>query len=351
MSDERGIPWAGERLVPKQMNIEITAACNLKCKFCPRPLDVHTHMDPELYKSIVDRVAIEMPDVSIVPYLNGEPLLHPDYAELIKYTTAAGLRVYFTTNGTIWNDELFEHCTERNSFYQVIVSLDGIPEACSRSIEIARPGTDRKTVVGNIERLGRLKMAKGNHMDLAVKIVRRGQDWEEIERYVDYWLRKPYIDYVCIGDTLLDYNEESMRIYPCQYSDNMFMLVKADGRLAACAYGLEMTNNPDYGLGWLDKTTPLLDLYNSPAYQEFWDNQRKGVFTEPCSHCTFAFTGYGFSGTVRFRNPELMQDELYFHRDYYNSFFSKKHQEKPVDYYLTAGRVDEYPDDITAKGL
>ena len=44
-------------VIPRQVDIEVTAACNLRCKFCPRPLDVSGHMDPELYKSIIDHFA------------------------------------------------------------------------------------------------------------------------------------------------------------------------------------------------------------------------------------------------------------------------------------------------------
>lgn len=343
MSDERGIPWADETdmLKPKQIDIEVTAACNLKCKFCPRPLDVNTHMDPDLYKSIIDRAAVELPKATIVPWLNGEPLMHPDYAELIEYTTAAKLRAYITTNGMFWNERLFQHITERNSLYQIIFSLDGLPCSYSRSIEIARPGTDREKVLDTIQQFGALKTAKGHNIDMAVKIVRRGQDWGEIEQFIDYWLASDYVDYVCVGDALVERNDESMRIFPCQYSDNNFMVIKYDGRLTTCAYNPEMTNDPAYALGRMDKTTPLLELYNSPAYQEFRYNQRRGVFPEPCKHCGFSYTGYGFTGMVRLRDHHLTQEPLYFHRDYYNSFFSKVHKEKPDSYYLQQGKGDD----------
>lgn len=331
---------SNEWVVPKQVDIEVTAACNLRCKFCPRPLDVSGHMDPALFYSIIDRIAEEMPRASVVPWLNGEPLLHPEYNKFIRYITDRNLRAYITTNGTIWDPDLFDHITDDNSLYQIIFSLDGLPHLYSKSIEIARPGTKRVKVLNTIHDFGLLKMEKGNHINMAVKIVRRGQDWGEIEKYIGFWLEHEFVDYVCVGDALVDYNEQSMRIFPCQYSDPNFMVIKWDGRLAFCAYNDAMTNEPENSPGTVDLDTPLLDLYNNEVYRKFREDQGNGVFRDPCKHCGFAYTGFGFEGTVEFRDPKVLPGQrIYYHRDYYNQFFSLTKDWKPKQYYLDQGRV------------
>ena len=320
-----------EILIPKQVDIETTSICNLKCKYCPTLSgDAKAmHMKYDLFTSIIDRVDFK---TTIVPWLNGEPLLHPRYYEMIKYITDRDLPCYITTNGTIWNEELFQHITDGTSCYQIIFSLDGIWDEKSRSIEKARPGSNREEIKKNIDRFLALYVKKGKKLNVALKICRRGQDYEEIENYISYWLNMG-IDYVCVGSALIDDKVDEMRIYPCQYSDNNFMVIKSDGRVALCAYNDEMTNWDRQAVGMLDKETPLLDIYNNSKYREFRKLQRVGIFRGPCKTCGFAYTGTGFEGVVHFRDDKLIQKDIYYHQDYYNQFFSLKEDWKHPRYY------------------
>lgn len=320
-----------EKLKPKMIIIEPTSRCNLKCKFCPSVEDnapKGINIDVDFFKSIIDRAAIEFPGVSLVPWLNGEPLLHPRYTEMMKYIASKNLKYYITTNGTIWNEELFQHLTDPDSTcYQVIVSLDGLYE---QSAKAARPGTDFKKVTDTIERLMQLKKDKKSKMDLAVKICRRGQDYEEVEDYVEYWIKKG-IDYVCVGNALTEINETSMRHYPCQYSDNNFMEVRADGHMIVCSYNEGCVNDYKLSPGFLNSTESLLEAYNNKKYTEFRTNQANGIFNDPCDKCGFAYTGKGFYGKVKLRSSDL--PELWYHSDYYNHFYSLTKNWKDEKFY------------------
>jgi len=312
----------------KQVDIEVTSACNLKCRFCPGLGTKPQHMDVDLYKSIIDR--IDFP-TTVVPWLNGEPLLHPKYLELIKYTDEAGLRYYITTNGMVFKKDLFDYIMRKDSnCYQIIISLDGIPG--SKSIELARPGSDAMKVLETIAYLNHQR-PKGSTLDIAVKICRRGQDWQEIEEYISYWLERG-IDFVIVGDQLVEENNpEGFRRSPCQYSDNNFMVIKVDGRVVRCAYNTEATNNHDYTMGDVNNDLPLLEIYNNSWFQKFREDQAEGIFHGPCKTCGFPYTGEGFEGEIKFRNKNLTQKKIYFHRDYYNSFFSYKKKRKKREYY------------------
>lgn len=327
-------------LHPKQIDIEVTSHCNLQCKLCPAWTGNAQvgHMDPALFYSIVDRAAAECPEVTIVPWLNGEPLMHPEYFNFIKYLDSKRLRSYITTNGSFWNQELFDHITSEETYvYQLIFSLDGLPSRRSKSIEIARPGSNRKKILDNIEEFIQLKRWKKSELDVCLKICRRGQDWEEIEEYIAYWLSHG-ADFVCVGDALERLNPDSMRMFPCQYSDNNFMVIKYDGRMVRCAYNDAATNDLNYTMARVEVgDNPLLDYYNNEAMREFRHAQRNGVYPPPCDSCGFAYTGYGLEGTIRFRNRELQlpfgERPIFWHRDYYNQFFSLKKKIKPDDYY------------------
>lgn len=334
-----------EELIPQQLDLEVSAQCNLRCKLCPilhegAPTGL---MDFEFWKSIVERVAQDprLANMSIVNWLNGEPLLHPHYGEMCEILNSLGLRYYVTTNGTLWNQRVFEALTARGSTcYQIIFSLDGLPVPESRSIEIARPGSTREKVLRTLGEFISLARKNEAKLDIAVKAVQRGQDWEEIEKYIAHFLLMPGISYVCIGKPLAALNEESMRVYPCQYSDNKFMVVRYDGTLVRCAYNHRAHNLAEGSFGILDRETPLVEAYNNPAYQAFRAEQRGGVFSGPCAECGFAYTGSGYRGEVRFEHGELAGRTVYFREDYYNKFYSlTPPRRKPESYYAPTERT------------
>jgi radical SAM protein with 4Fe4S-binding SPASM domain len=321
-----------KQIKPLQVDIEVSSRCNLRCKGCPinYQSDRGRFMDLDLFKSIVDRINW---DCTLVPWLNGEPLLHPDYTEMIKYITKADKRAYITTNGMQWNEELFQHITEPNSIYQIIFSLDGLPHEFSRSIELARPGSNRKTILGTIERFLELREKKGKYIDVAVKICERGQDYEEIENYIYYWLKRG-VSYVCVGKMLDAVNDSEMRIYPCRYSDNMFMVIRVDGEVVACSYHPVAHNENYFGFGNVRNDTPLLEIYNNEKMQKFREDQKQGIFRGPCRNCGFAYTGDGFKGMVKFRNAERKEmGWVSVHYDYYNTFYSLRPSLKPDQFY------------------
>jgi MoaA/NifB/PqqE/SkfB family radical SAM enzyme len=297
---------------------------------CPINSDEQTgagvFMDPAFFKSIIDRIDFK---TVVIPWMNGEPLMHPRIAELFAYISAAGHPWYVTTNGHFWNDAVFEHITDGDSTcYQVIVSIDGLPG--SESITGARPGSNPRKVVETIGRLLELKNRKGSSVDIAVKAVQRGQDWGELEEYTLYWLDQG-VDYVCIGRMLEQETSVPMRREPCQYFDNNFMVIRHDGELVLCAYNDRVVNDGENPVATLDATTPLLEAYNAHAYQRYRDMQNRGVYPGPCENCGFAYTGQGLTGEVAFRRDPGKR--IYYRNDYYNTMMSYKDRGKSAAYY------------------
>lgn len=326
-------------LIPKNVILETAAVCNLRCKGCmineqDRRGMKGGFMDPDLFKSIIDR--IDFPTV-VIPWCTGEPLMHPQYAELVKYVSAKGHRQYITTNGHFWNEELFQHITDPDSTcYQIIFSLDGTNPRTARA---ARPGTDFDKVMDTIHRFRVLELRKGSSIDVAVKLCQRGQDWSEVEGFIQRWLGTLGISYVCEGRMLGQDNEESMRTSPCQYFDNNFMVIRHDGTLVLCAYNDRVVNGGENPVKKLEPTDNLLEVYNSEAYEQYRRAQNVGNYPGPCATCGFAYTGQGYEGVVYFRNDP--NTPVYTHRDYYNTTFSLTRKIKDPLYYTQGASLDE----------
>jgi hypothetical protein len=282
-------------------------------------------MSFEYFKSVVDRNTF---GATIMPYMNNEPLLHPDITRMMEYVISKGQRCYITTNGTIWNEDLFKLITEKNSFYQIIFSLDGL---WNNTIEKCRPGSNKYILLNYIERFKKLKEEKGNNLDMCLKICRRGQDWEEIENFIYFWL-KDEIDYICIGNMLNQVGIE-VRKYPCQYFDDKFLLIKANKHIVPCMYNTIVYFVNYFNIGKLNETENLIDAYNRPVLQKLREDQNNGIFHGPCKSCNSAYTGQGFRAQYEFNDPGKKEiGTLYGSYDYYNMTFSLKDKPMGVQY-------------------
>jgi len=88
-------------ILPRNVFIEVTNRCNLRCETCPR-----TYATTELPKdlSLEEFVAIaeQFPEMErAVLHGIGEPLLNAQLAEMIRYLKGRGVTVLFNSNGTL----------------------------------------------------------------------------------------------------------------------------------------------------------------------------------------------------------------------------------------------------------
>lgn len=102
--------------VPFLIFLDPSDVCNFQCKFCPtgnRELikQVNRHprlMDFDLYKKVIDDLCeFSMPVKVLRLYKDGEPLLHPRFADMVRYAkeTKCALQVDTTTNASLLSPE------------------------------------------------------------------------------------------------------------------------------------------------------------------------------------------------------------------------------------------------------
>jgi MoaA/NifB/PqqE/SkfB family radical SAM enzyme len=102
---------------PFIINVDPSDMCNFQCKFCPtgdRALMKKTPgrnfgtMDFQLFKKIVDDICeFDEPIKVLRLYKDGEPMLNPHFAEMVKYAKESGCcnRVDTTTNASLLTHE------------------------------------------------------------------------------------------------------------------------------------------------------------------------------------------------------------------------------------------------------
>ena len=79
--------------------LEITNVCNLSCSFCPGTKRMPKFMSPEEFRLLASKLRGYTEYLYF--HLMGEPLLHPDFQELLEIAAVLRFRVMITTNGTL----------------------------------------------------------------------------------------------------------------------------------------------------------------------------------------------------------------------------------------------------------
>lgn len=146
--------------LPKWVFIQLLEHCNLRCRMCYEWGDNGAYLarpalrrlDVEVIKKIIEDCRPARPRYDLY---GGEPLLYPQFAEVLRAIRLAGSEVQLPTNGTLLakNAEvLVEHGATR-----IWVSLDGPPEINDRQ---RGAGVFARAVEG-IDRIHALRQQRG----------------------------------------------------------------------------------------------------------------------------------------------------------------------------------------------
>lgn len=106
----------------------VTRSCNLKCMHC------YANSENKKYEGELDtaealRLIDEMAEmkVPVILFSGGEPLARPDIFQLADYAIGKGIRITFSTNGTLIDEAAARRIKELGVGY-VGISLDGVGE-------------------------------------------------------------------------------------------------------------------------------------------------------------------------------------------------------------------------------
>lgn len=139
-------------------SVEPTNRCNLACNECPtgnqtlsRPTG---NISKQLYNHVIDE--IKSYAVWLQLFFQGEPFLHPDITNMIKYANKRKIYTSISTNGHFLNKETCNKLID-NGLNRLIISLDGASEAVYTKYR--RKG-DFNKVIGGIKNLVETKNKK-----------------------------------------------------------------------------------------------------------------------------------------------------------------------------------------------
>lgn len=113
----------------KLVFLEVTNYCNFRCSFCPQAISTRKpeHMDTELAKDLIGQLYEIGYRDNLYFHLLGEPFLHPDIFEIVKFASKRIPRSILFTNGSLLTEENIESAFAACPF-ELMVSMQLIDE-------------------------------------------------------------------------------------------------------------------------------------------------------------------------------------------------------------------------------
>ena len=112
--------------MPLALSFEPTTSCNLRCPECPSGLRSFTRptgmLPADLFRKTIDEVASRL--WYLIFYFQGEPYLHPQFLELVKYAADKGIYTATSTNAHYLGDDNARRTVD-SGLDRLIISLDG----------------------------------------------------------------------------------------------------------------------------------------------------------------------------------------------------------------------------------
>lgn len=290
---------------PKRITLELTSRCNISCVFCPRKLlrGKQGDLDVGLAKRLIDEMAEHLP-VTLVPFFRGEPLLHPDWFEILYYAKEKGIGpIQLTSNGILLDEQNIEKILDLEIDF-ISFSLDTVDKEL---YERTRRGGNYDEVVANIKQLIYRKQARGLvKPEIQVSAVETDEHKKGMDAFISYW--QPQVDRVRVyvehsQDGNLGKIDKKLPIMerrlPCHkvFTD---LVIYWNGKTALCNH--DWTRKTKLAIGDLNDSS-IASVWTSIVYGEIREMHRKGKMegVEPCNTCDhwkMYYIDEGFLGRV-----------------------------------------------------
>lgn len=283
---------------PINVDIEVTAACNLKCPMCLFAMErtkggasavKSGFMSWELYKKIVDEAAaIGVSAIKLV--WRGEPLLHPDIVKMIQYAKKCGiLDVIINTNAVCLNDELARDLISAG-LDKIIFSVDSIDKDEYEQIRI---GAKFEEVIENIKNFCEINKELGHPVLTRVQRVKMENTDEKQTDFEKFFSEivdvTAYDECVLYGEELKELKEKFDK-YPLFRCSQLWqrIIISWNGKCFMCCED----GREEYEIGNINDES-LHDIWVGERleYARKLHRENKWYMLDRCNNCAYPYMG------------------------------------------------------------
>ncbi len=163
--------------LPISISFEPTTSCNLRCPECPSGLRSFTRetgmLDPGFFRQTIDELYKDI--LYLTFYFQGEPFLHPQFSEMVKYASEKKIYTATSTNAHFLNDETAKKIVE-SGLDRLIISIDGTTQETYEQYRVG--GSLEKVLAGtkNVVKWKRQLKSKTPHLIFQFLVVRHNEN-------------------------------------------------------------------------------------------------------------------------------------------------------------------------------
>lgn len=137
---------------PLFATINVTGVCNLKCSYCFFQPRLEKHMPLDAFIRIVNELVHD--NVFFINISGGEPFMHPQISEMLKYAHQKFFHVVLLTNGTLIREShinTISDILEQKGTFPIQISLDSIDNQINKETRCSA-----RRILKNIRRLANI---------------------------------------------------------------------------------------------------------------------------------------------------------------------------------------------------
>ncbi|OQY10902.1 MAG: hypothetical protein B6I29_00410 [Marinitoga sp. 4572_148] len=176
-----------KNVFPEVVLIDNISYCNLKCFMCP-----HKNMKRkpgimswDLYKKIIDEIAVENPSARVWITFFGEGLMLRDLDERISYAKSKGLKdVVLNSNGNLLNEKWAERLIKAG-LDVMYVGIDAFEKDTYEKIRVK--GNLNNVVKGVLKYKELLDKIGTENQKIFVQFVEMPENEKELEKFIKFW--------------------------------------------------------------------------------------------------------------------------------------------------------------------
>ena len=290
--------------LPISISFEPTTSCNLRCTECPSGLRSFSRPTGMLHEKLFEKTINELQGtlMYLLFYFQGEPFLHTQFLEMVKYASEKKIYTATSTNAHFLTDEVARKTVE-SGLDRLIISIDGTTQETYQSYRVG--GKLEKVIEGtkNIIKWKKALKSRTPHVVFQFLVVKPNE--HQVEE-VKALAKSLGVDEVGLKTAQIYDYEHGSELIPSidKYSryrknaDGTYAIkskllnhcwkmwhscvITWDGKVVPCCFD----KDAHHVMGQL-QTVGFAELWNSSAYNNFRQTLiRSRSKIEMCRNCT-----------------------------------------------------------------
>jgi len=287
--------------------LAISDICNYKCENCPCKRKRKNVIEFEEFKEYIEKIKKEK-DVERIVLSGGEPTIHPQFFEILKYLNSKGMHITLLSNGSMLSNlEFIENI--KKSFdinrLNIVMTLYNVSEK-KHDIGTGVKGSFRNTLLA-------FDLLIENNIEVKLKYCISKENYKSISKFLKYF-DKRFPENVSFQITSLDFSgmsiEQKKKNY-YKYKNVKYHLNKAlrsfnDKRELIIVNTPLCASNYKYWKYYVKKQKKAYDSYKSTTTESKKVKYDCDCFSKKCKKCKV----YDICPGIYKTNYEYIGDKL-----------------------------------------